>query len=777
MRIRISTASVNQTPLDWSGNRKRILQAAEEAMKSGPEVILFPELCISGYGCEDAFHMPEMWQSSLDSLDLLCEKLGGIAGSVPVIVGLPYMHQGLLYNVAAVIHSGSVAAIVPKQHLAGDGIHYEPRWFHPHKSGPDQTGPNGIPFGPTIFDTGRLRFLIEICEDSWVDNRPASQHAGSSFDLILSPTASHFAIGKQRIRRQIALESSRAFHCTYVSVNLLGNEAGRAIYDGQTLACHSGELLLESTAFSFKPYTVHNIEFNPIMNRSKRVQTHSFRESISIPPGSMLESATVRLETHFKKEFGFRLPGEEKGPARAGFSHNDSRNEDNPDGSARSSSGDSGTSVRQGAEPLTDSQDTVGASNSSQYLGRRHGNPYLEFLYATTLALFDYLRKSHSRGFALSLSGGADSGACAVLVERMVRTGITDLGLKGFLQAIDREDLLEEPDIRGETSSGTIEPLLKHLLFTVYQGTDQSSTTTSQAARLLAEALGSNHQQVQIQSIVDNYIGIYEQAYERKLEWQSDDIVLQNIQARARSPFVWMLANSTGSLLIATGNRSEGAVGYCTMDGDTSGGIAPIAGIDKNFLRAWLLFMEHTGDSYGPIPALRAINEQQPTAELRPGQQHQTDEDDLMAYDLLNRIQKLAVRDRQGPAQILEELLKDQRLPVMEKTISNSQSKSSALQQENDPALNSLKVPVSPISGSNPQLPGETRFRPFSGDYSRSELIQAIRKYFTLWSRNQWKRERIAVSFHLDDENIDPRTYFRFPILSSGFLEELAALE
>ena len=99
----------------------------------------------------------------------------------------------------------------------------------------------------------------------------------------------------------------------------------------------------------------------------------------------------------------------------------------------------------------------------------------------------------------------------------------------------------------------------------------------------------------------------------------TDDVALQNIQARVRSPGVWMLANLRGALLASTSNRSEAAVGYATMDGDTSGGISPIAGIDKAFLRRWLRWLETTGpQGLGPIPALQAVNVQEPTAELRP---------------------------------------------------------------------------------------------------------------------------------------------------------------
>ena len=84
------------------------------------------------------------------------------------------------------------------------------------------------------------------------------------------------------------------------------------------------------------------------------------------------------------------------------------------------------------------------------------------------------------------------------------------------------------------------------------------------------------------------------------LTWQDNDIALQNIQARVRGPGVWLLANLRGALLLTTSNRSEAAVGYATMDGDTCGGLAPIAGVDKAFLReivgtGWILGILDTG--------------------------------------------------------------------------------------------------------------------------------------------------------------------------------------
>jgi NAD+ synthase (glutamine-hydrolysing) len=184
-----------------------------------------------------------------------------------------------------------------------------------------------------------------------------------------------------------------------------------------------------------------------------------------------------------------------------------------------------------------------------------------------------------------------------------------------------------------------------------------------------------------------------------------------------------MVANIKNSLLLATSNRSEAAVGYATMDGDTSGGLSPIAGIDKAFLRRWLRWCESEGPAgIGPLSALKAVNEQAPTAELRPPSAKQTDEDDLMPYELLDAVERAAIRDKMSPLEILQ---------VMQAEF--------------------------------PQ-------------YAKKQLVAWIERFFRLWSRNQWKRERYAPSFHLDDENLDPKTWCRFPILSGGYERELAEL-
>ena len=129
---------------------------------------------------------------------------------------------------------------------------------------------------------------------------------------------------------------------------------------------------------------------------------------------------------------------------------------------------------------------------------------------------------------------------------------------------------------------------MRCLLHCVYQATRNSSKETRIAATTLANELGAEVSCLEIDDLVDGYVSRIETVLQRKLTWDTDDVALQNIQARVRGPSVWLLANVKNALLLATSNRSEAAVGYATMDGDTCGGLSPIAGIDKAFLLQWL---------------------------------------------------------------------------------------------------------------------------------------------------------------------------------------------
>jgi NAD+ synthase (glutamine-hydrolysing) len=288
----------------------------------------------------------------------------------------------------------------------------------------------------------------------------------------------------------------------------------------------------------------------------------------------------------------------------------------------------------------------------------------------------------------------------------MVKRATAELGWRRFCETLS----LDESEINSNWKIA-----VGKLLACAYQGTKNSSDETLSAARALAASIGAEFYEWKIDEEVQTYTAKIERAIGRKLTWETDDIPLQNIQARTRSPIIWMLANIKRAVLLTTSNRSEGDVGYATMDGDTSGSLSPIAGLSKVFILQWLrwaeLSLNHTG--------LKTVNNLQPTAELRPLERNQTDEADLMPYPLLARIERLAIYERKSPQEV---------------------------------------------------------FQLMSANNDHVTLKGYIKKFFRLWAQNQWKRERLAPSFHLDDFIVDPRSWCRFPILSSGFEEELKNL-
>lgn len=653
--IRVAAAVLNQTPLDWTGNAERIRAAITQARALGASVLCLPELCISGYGCEDAFLAPHVAETALQVLRELQPETAGMA----VSLGLPLIHRRAVLNAACLMVDGRARAFVAKRHLARDGIHYEPRWFRPWPRGARtaiEFDGQPVPLGDVVLDCQGLRIGFEICQDAWMADRPAVDLAGRGVDLILNPSASHFALGKAEVRRRVVQESSRAFGVAYVYANLLGNEAGRAIYDGGALIAAAGRLLAVGHRFSFADVQVTS---------------------------AVVDLAALRLE--HTDAAGIR-----SGPARA---------TDEPVWV---------DFAPPAATPGPETPEPPEWEEAADLAAE-------EFTRAEALGLFDYLRKSRSRGFVVSLSGGADSAACACLVASMVRLAHAELGPALMLAKLPGGE-------RFHGNAGVAE-LLAGLLTCVYQATANSSRTTRRAAAELAPALGARYHEIDLEPVVQAYVGRIQTAAGRELSWERDDVALQNIQARVRAPSVWLLANLSRSLLLATSNRSEAAVGYATMDGDTCGGLSPIAGIDKAFVRHWLRWMEHSGPvGLEPIPALAAVNAQQPTAELRPPAAGQTDEDDLMPYPVLTAIERAAVRDRRSPLAVFALL--------------------------------------------------EDAFE----DHSPLQIGRWVERFFVLWARNQWKRERFAPSFHLDDHNLDPRSWCRFPILSGGYERELGAL-
>jgi NAD+ synthase (glutamine-hydrolysing) len=658
--IKVGAAVLDQTPFAWADNHAHIVEAIRRARQDGVTVLCLPELCITGYGCEDAFFAPGLQETAFQTLEAIASETLGMV----VCVGVPVYFEKALYNCGALLVDGAIAGFVGKRFLAGDGIHYEPRWFKEWPAGErdvlERERPDGTtaryPIGDLLFDVGNVRVGFEICEDAWVANRPGADLALRGVDILLNPSASHFAFGKFTVRQRFVIEGSRAFGVAYVYANHLGNEAGRVIYDGGALIASGGELLARGRRFAFSEVELSSAVVDIEANRREQARRGSHR------PRHDADDGVVEVDFTWPKLQPARPPvldlTWEDGPA---------------------------TDVK-----------------------------HEEFARAVALGLWDYMRKSRAAGFVVSMSGGADSAACAVLIGFAIALARQELGDDGVRA---RLGYLPALDLSSDAA------LVRQLLLCAYQATENSGDVTRTAAQKVAEAVGAEFHSLDVDALVKGYRAVAEKALGRPLAWQTDDIPLQNIQARVRSPSIWLLANVRRALLVTTSNRSEAAVGYATMDGDTSGGLAPLGGIDKTYLRAWLRWREqHSCAGFPPLPALSYINAQQPTAELRPPGQGQTDEGDLMPYDVLETIEDSAIRDKRMPLEVLHEI--------------------------------QPRYPEHPVTA----------------------LATWIERFFTLWCRSQWKRERLAPSFQLDDKNLDPRSWCRFPILSGNYQRELAEL-
>lgn len=668
--IKVGAAVLNQTPRDWEGNFTNIRDAIELAKKEGVSVLCLPEACITGYGLEDDLFCADLTTRAIQRL----ARITGLCDGIVVCVGLPIRFNNALYAGVATIVDGDLAGITCKQHLAGDGIHYEPRHFKPWPTGVVAHMDLGIvgmslhiPIGDVYFNVAGIKIGYEICEDAWVARRPGIALAGKGIDIIMNPSGSHFSFGKLETRKDFVVDGSRAFNCTYIYSNLVGLEAGRAIYDGGSLIASGGKLLAIGKRFTFKNVLLTTAVIDTDTTRTQQVRSASFEPNIVPEDRSCIYAPFDWSSAHFP-------------------------------------------------ETMEQSIEQESWENSPDL-------KHEECSRAIALALMDYMRKSRTNGFVISLSGGADSAMVTQLCAKGIELGVAELGIDKFIKKY-----CVNPESKAHVCPRTVKFLIRWLITTAYQATAQSSDVTKNAASAVAKELGTTHFEFDVEPMVKAYAALAEQVKNigRPADWESaggltfedDGLVLQNLQARVRAPGIWMIANMEKKLLLTTSNMSEAAVGYATMDGDTAGCVAPIAGLPKCYIREYLRWAERD------LLALNLVNNQQPTAELLPSTFNQTDEKDLMPYPLLHKIEGMVVKNRYSPLEIYRRLRLEPDLHIANDT-----------------------------------------------------LVNYITKFFRLFSINQWKRERYALSFHMDDHNLDPRTWCRTPILTGGYEEELKDLE
>lgn len=256
--LRTACVSPDVTVADCEKNASQIILMAGEAYKKGAEIIVFPELSITGYTCGDLFFQRTLQDSAAIQLERICKETASLKSLI--MVGLPVPQKEGLYNCAAIIFEGKLLALVAKSYLPNYGEFYERRHFAPFLQTMetrfvDFAGFSGVPFGIDILiqdeKNPEVSVACEICEDLWVPVPPSSRHVMNGAVIVANLSAGNEIIGKADYRRNLVKSHSARSLCAYLYANAGHGESTQdMVFASHNLICENGTLLAQSALFS-----------------------------------------------------------------------------------------------------------------------------------------------------------------------------------------------------------------------------------------------------------------------------------------------------------------------------------------------------------------------------------------------------------------------------------------------------------------------------------------------------------------------------------------------
>ena len=252
--IRVAAGSFETSIANVKNNSENICNLINEAYHNDARVLVLPELCLTGYTCEDLFNQDRLLNEAKQQLQTIITATNN--RDLITIVGLPYQHLNSLYNVAAVIHQGALLALVPKTHIPNYQEFYEARRFEQAPKENTLTNFNGqkIPFGTHyVFASttnSNFKFGVEICEDLWLPDAPSTKLALNGANLILNPSASNEITTKSDYRRLLVSSQSARLVCGYVYCNAGNGESTTdVVFSGHHIISENGTMIKESRGF------------------------------------------------------------------------------------------------------------------------------------------------------------------------------------------------------------------------------------------------------------------------------------------------------------------------------------------------------------------------------------------------------------------------------------------------------------------------------------------------------------------------------------------------
>ncbi len=523
--LAIALSQLNPTVGDIAGNERKISEQLDAARDRGAQLVLLPELAVTGYPPEDLLLKEHFLTDARAALDRIAERTQGIVA----LVGYPELADDV-YNSCAVLADGEIKAIYRKVFLPNYGVFDEQRYF--------QSGRGGA-----VIELDGMTLGLTICEDIWEPGPPASDEALSGATVLVNISASPYHAGKGSERERMLVQRARDNLAIVAFCNLVGGQ-DELVFDGHSLVIDDeGEVIARGGQF-VEELLVATVD--PHASRGSRLRDPGHRPALR--RGHPDVPVLARLD----------LP----------------------------------SSVPDGAS----------VSGSVASLLDRPAEVYA----ALVLGLRDYVSKNGFKHVVMGVSGGIDSALVAAIA---------------------------------------VDALGAEVVTIVVMPSPYSSEDTQRDARQLAANLGVDAIELPIEEAMRAYDSMLAGVFGER----PADLTEENLQARIRGNLLMALSNKFGWLVLTTGNKSEMAVGYSTLYGDSAGGFAVIKDCPKTLVYELAGYRNSpAAGEQGPIP--QSIIDRAPSAELRPDQR---DEDSLPPYEVLDPILDAYVERDLGREQLI----------------------------------------------------------------------------------------------------------------------------
>ena len=621
--VKVAAVTPRIRVADCDYNTEQIIRLLKGAWQDGAKIIVFPELAVTAYTCNDLFLQERLLRKARECLKKIADATAG--RKALVFVGLPFEVNGKLYNVAAALSDGLLLGLVPKRYLPNYNEYYEARYFHPGEERIIPVWFDGyeVPFGmnqlfvcrPVEKDGSRpvcgadamkeLRVAAEICEDMWAPLPPSTCHALAGANVIVNLSASVDVAGKSEYRRTLVTGQAGRLICGYIYASSGDGESSQdLVFGGHRMISENGKILADSGRFS-TGITCSELDIDRLRAERRRMTTYPSR----------FAAALTRRPQAMRRNPAFGQPEEEEAAEnRTGLW--------NPAALPLAEiPGDLPDHAYVATEFELEIEETelTRAYSARPFVpanDRERAERCEEILAIQALGLKKRIEHVKPESIVVGISGGLDS-TLALLV--MVRAY--------DLMGLDR----------------------KGIIAVTMPAFGTTSRTHDNAVRMVKQ-LGCTLREIDIREAV--------QVHFRDIGHDPSvtDVTYENSQARERTQILMDIANQKRGFVVGTGDMSELALGWATYNGDHMSMYGVNCSLPKTLVRHLVSYYADTcGD--GELGAvLRDVLSTPVSPELLPpkdGEIAQITEDLVGPYELHDFFLYHVLRFGSAPLKVL----------------------------------------------------------------------------------------------------------------------------